>query len=107
MSTTMAATPRSAGDGGVKITLLDLAGNDMFPDAAMQVSRDASLGQLQRKVMDLTEVQNQWFKGKHLVAGYWVHRFDDAYCRFMMSPQVKQQVQANQLEAMVICARPV
>ena len=92
----------SEDDGDVTVTLLDLAGNDMFPGVAIQVNRDASLGQLQRRVMDATGVVSPWFQGKHLVVGHWVHPFDDAYCYFMRIPQVRKQVGANRLQARVV-----
>ena len=92
----------SEDDGDVTVTLLDLAGNDMFPGVAIQVTRDASVGQLQRRVMDATGVVSPWFQGKHLVVRHWVHPFDDAYCYFMRIPQVRKQVGANRLQARVV-----
>ena len=92
----------SEDDGDVTVTLLGLGGNDIFPGVTIQVNRDASLGQLQRRVMDAAGVELPWFKGKDIVVGHWVHSFDDAYCCFMMSPQVRQHVEANRLLARVV-----
>ena len=92
----------SEDDGDVTVTLLGLGGNDIFPGVAIQVNRDASLGQLQRRAMDAAGVELPWFKGKDIVVGHWVHSFDDAYCCFMRSPQVRKHVGANRLLARVV-----
>ena len=92
----------SEDDGDVTVTLLGLGGNDIFPGVTIQVNRDASLGQLQRRVMDAAGVEPPWFKGKDIVVGHWVHSFDDAYCCFMRSPQVRKHVGANRLLARVV-----
>ena len=89
----------------MKVTLREFSGEDIFPGVVIEVSRDASLGQLQYKVSRATGNPYSWFDGKFIAIGDWVHCFavgvdDDVH--FMKCPQVREQVRANQLEATVV-----
>ena len=95
----------SQGDGIVKVTLHELSGEEIFPGVVIEVSRDASLGQLQYKVSRATGNPDSWFDGKFIAIGDWVHCFAvgvDDDVPFMQCPQVREQVRANQLEATVV-----
>ena len=95
----------SQGDGIVKVTLREFSGEDIFPGVVVEVSRDASLGQLQYKVSRATGNPYSWLDGKFIAIGDWVHCFAvgvDDDVPFMQCPQVREQVRANQLEATVV-----
>ena len=95
----------SQGDGIVKVTLREFSGEDIFPGVVIEVSRDATLGQLQDKVMRATGNPACWCDGKFIAIGDWVHCFAvgvDDDVPFMQCPQVREQVRANQLEATVV-----
>ena len=68
----------------MKVTLREFAGEDIFPGVVVEVSRDASLGQLKYKGSRATGNPYSWFDGKFIAIGDWVHCFavgadDDAH----------------------------